>query len=61
MSKVYLLYRSTNQRNDQLLSVHASKMSAITMKAKLNNCKVGKSKVEETYDLYIVEKYVIES
>lgn len=60
MSKVYLLYRSTNQHNDQLLSVHGTKASAIAMKVKLSSCRVRGSKVSEIYDLYIVEKYVIE-
>lgn len=60
MSKVYLLYRSTNQRNDQLLSIHASKASAIAMKQTLNACEVRRSSVEDTYDLYVVERYIVQ-
>lgn len=60
MSKVYLLYRSTGQRNDQLLSIHQSKSSAIKMKRRLSECKVRESQVNDVYDLYVVEKYVVQ-
>lgn len=60
MNKVYLVYKSNNNKEQNLLSVHESKQSAYRSKHKYEDSYVGQLKASDMFDFYVVEKYVID-
>lgn len=58
--KIYLVYLATGQHNDRLMSVHATKRSALLWKQDvILNGHNHSIKVSDYRDFYVVEKYVL--